>query len=32
MTIERIISGSGAEIVRGDSSREISLVCDDSAA
>ena len=30
MTIERIISGSGAEIVRGDSSREISLVCDDS--
>ena len=30
MTIERIISGSGAAAIKGDVSREISLVCNDS--
>lgn len=30
MTIERIISGSGAVVVKGDSSARISLLCDDS--
>lgn len=30
MTIERIISDSGAQVIKGDSSRRISLICDDS--
>ena len=30
MTIERIISGSGAVVIKGDVSREVTLVCNDS--